>query len=113
MLVDPIWDSISDLQQLHVDLIPDDRFVERHKGRRGGGRGGGSVEWGLNDLVLRLYRPIASDYTTLHTHSVTVRYGVGLPDDADLSALRDRCERIRAMYAAGQIVAPLPASDQL
>lgn len=107
MLVDPIWQSPGDLHRLHSDLIADDRFTDRHKGRRR--PGGAAKEWGINDLVMLLYRPQVRDYEILHQASVTVRYGAGLPADADLTALSAACERISAAYAAGSIAAAPPA----
>jgi len=107
MLVDPIWHAPGDLHKLHTDLIADDRFTDRHKGRRR--PGGGPKEWGINDLVMLLYRPMVRDYEVLHQASVTVRYGAGLPADVELSSLVDACDRIAAAYAAGSIAATPPA----
>ncbi len=107
LLTDPIWDTPSDLHRLHVDLIPGDRFTDRHKGRRRSG--GGEKEWGINELVLLLYRPFAGRYDLLHQNSITVRYGKGLPEDADLGTLLTWCDEIREGYADGRLVTTPPA----
>lgn len=85
LLVDPIW---WDLQRLHtksLELMPDDRFVTRHKARR---VRGAPREWGLNELVLVLYPGVAREYERLHVASNNVRYHAGLVAGAlpDLTA---------------------------
>lgn len=102
-LRDPIWDDLAALKAINQGLIPDDRFTERHKGRRRPG----SQEWGVNDLVLMLYRPVASDYNTLHQGSLSVRYGTGLPHGS-LPQYRDALGRLRGQ--SGRLYAPLSAT---
>ena len=75
---DPIFDDTTALQRLHRELTPDVAEIARHHGR--GGRT--PREWGINDAVVYLYRPIAATYHKLHQASVAVRYesGIGAPD---------------------------------
>lgn len=103
MLVDPIWQDLKSLKAIHQDLVPDDRFIGRHKGRR---RVGGPKEWGVNDLVLMLYRPAAGHYDRLHLASVDVRYSTGLPTGA-LNPVRASLDALLAMDTAGALQAPI------
>lgn len=91
LLEDPLFEDHEKCQALHADLLPDDRFTSRHKGRRtAGGR-----EWGLNELVLRLYRPAAGTYERLHQASIDVRYQTGLRASiADVRKLHERFETL-------------------
>lgn len=104
LLVDPIWTDLRQLGALHVDLAPDDRFTDRHKGRKR--PTGQAREWGLNELVLKLYRPIAGSYDRLHQASITVRYGAGLPAGA-VGPLGEAVEHIRSSHEDGSLTAPL------
>jgi hypothetical protein len=101
MLVDPIFQDPAKCAAKHADLNMEDRFTDRHQVRRSGGSGRG---WGVNDLVLLLYRSIAGDYDRLHQASVSVRYRQGLPADA-LPALRASVDNIFAAFADGSISA--------
>lgn len=105
LLRDPIWGDLQSLHAISVDLTPDDRFIDRHKGRRGRVPGV-AVEFGINDLVLRLYRPAAGSYDRLHTASNLVRYGIGLSDGA-LESLRGCLDQIMDMDSRGELEAPL------
>ncbi|WP_340539423.1 hypothetical protein [Nocardioides sp. GXZ039] len=111
LLVDPIWSDLRALQAISADLIPDDRFTSRHHGRRR--RTGHAKEWGINELVLKSYRPAAGSYERLHQGSIDVRYGAGLRAGA-LSALRASVDEIHAMHADGELAAPIlrPARDE-
>lgn len=75
LLDDPLFDDPITCQAKHPDLLPDDRYVSRHKGRRHTSAG---REWGVNELVLKLYRSAAGDYDKLHQASNDVRYHDGL-----------------------------------
>lgn len=101
LLQDPIFDDVGRLHQKHLDLIPDDRFTDRHHVRttRGERRG-----WGVNELVQLLYPSMVADYEKLHSASVSVRYRAGLPADA-VPSLRASVDRIRAAAANGELVA--------
>lgn len=103
LLRDPIWDQLGPLQRLNRDLIPDDRHTDRHKGRR---RGDQPREWGINELVQKLYPPASGPYERLHQASILVRYGAGLPSEA-MPSLATSLERICALDAAGELEAPL------
>lgn len=105
LLVDPIFDDVRVLSRVNVDMTPETRFTSRHKGRRP--MSGQAREWGLNDLVLKLYRPAAGSYERLHQASITVRYGAGLPKDA-LPSLTEALDKIHAMHDAGQLVTAMP-----
>lgn len=104
MLVDPLWNNPAAFHALHPDLNPDDRFVDRHRGRR---RVGGPTEWGVNELVALLYPKAAAPYERLHQASIKVRYSTGLPSAALPSLPRD-LEALCAMDAAGGLMAPQP-----
>lgn len=106
LLRDPIWEDIQSLHVLSVDLIPEDRFTGRHQGRRR--PGGQPREWGVNDLVLKLYRPAAGSYERLHQASIDVRYGAGLPGGA-LPSILEATERIEQLDRAGSLQASIPS----
>lgn len=103
MLRDPIWGDVTALQSIHQDLIPEDRYVERHHGRR---RNGAPREWGVNEIVLQLYPQVVKQYEVLHQASIKVRYGTGLPDGA-LPALTDAIDKICETDAKGGLEAAL------
>lgn len=99
LLDDPIFDDVTQLHSLHLDLTPDDRYATAHKGR--GGRG--NRDYGVNDLVYILYRFIAGPYDKLHTASCEVRYDMRLRAQvADLSTLY---ATIKSEHEAGKLVA--------
>lgn len=79
LLEDPIFDDPTRMHDRHLDLVADDRFTDRHKGRRNTGRG---REWGINELVGLLYPQIRREYEQLHQASIDVRYGSGLRSGA-------------------------------
>lgn len=101
MLRDPLFDDPAKCSAKHLDLNTDDRYTDRHQVRKSRDAGRG---WGVNDLVLLLYRGIVGDYERLHTASVDVRYRDGLLPEA-LPALRSNIDNIRAAFDAGQIEA--------
>jgi len=105
LLRDPIWGDLAALHAISVDLTPDDRFCDRHKGRRQR-IPGVAPEFGINDLVLKLYRPAAGPYDRLHAASNLVRYSTGLSDGA-LIPLRADLETIMEMDSRGELEAPL------
>lgn len=105
---DPIFDDPTALSRINPELTPADRHVSRHQARKGapGGR-----QWGINELVTLLYRPIAVDYDRLHQASIEVRYSRGLtsPPMADLLA---SLEAIDGARVRGQLVAQMGTSGR-
>lgn len=101
LLDDPIFDDLDACQALKCGLLPDDRYTSRHQGRKGAHK-----EWGLNELTLVLYRPVAGVYQRLHQMSISVRYDRGLLPEPSVAlaaweqfaALRDSGE-LRSAYA--------------
>ena len=75
LLEDVIFDSFEACQAVSPDLLPQDRKTTRHQGRKQTASG---REWGINELVLKLYRPAAGSYEKLHQMSNDVRYQAGL-----------------------------------
>lgn len=102
LLCDPIWGDLQSLVAISPELMPQDRYTERHKGRR---RPTSSPEWGINDLVLKLYRSSAGGYDRLHQGSISVRYGMGLPEGA-LPQLRACLDDLQSKFESGELVAP-------
>lgn len=101
LLIDPVFSDPTRLSKLNVELTPEDRQTERHKGRKNTANG---REWGINELVLLLYRAIAGPYDRLHQASIDVRYGRGLR--GDVSDLREHLTTIEEAYAGGLLIAP-------
>ncbi len=95
---DPVFEDPTRLSRINAHLSIADRHVTRHHGRRKLG------EWGVNDLVTLLYRPVAVDYERLHAASIEVRYGGGFA--GDLSDVRAALGHIRAEHEAGRLHAP-------
>lgn len=111
LLRDPIWGQVNALQVINQDLIPDDRFTTRHKGRKR--PGGGPREWGVNELVLLLYRPAVKHYEHLHQASNSVRYGTGLAHGA-VPAVTTALAAIEELESRGDLEAPIlwpPSAD--
>lgn len=106
LINDPIFDEPTLLSRIHVDLSPQDRFTSRHKGRK---RTSNGAEWGVNDLVLLLYKQIAGVYDRLHQASNDIRYGRGLRSGVQVEQLRGFLLQIQNEFAAGNLVARLPA----
>ncbi len=102
LLEDPIFDDPSRCSATHPDLNIDDRHTDRHQIRKP--RGSSSRGWGVNDLVLLLYRSIAGDYDRLHQASVSVRYRDGLPAGS-LDHVRQCVDVVRAAHERQEIVA--------
>lgn len=80
LLEDTVFDSVDACQALHADLMPQDRYTSRHKGRRYTSQG---REWGINELVLVLYKSAVGKYERLHSMSNDVRYHDGLAGSVD------------------------------
>lgn len=101
LLTDPIFDEPTALSRIDVTLQPDDRYTSRHHGRQ---REGQAREWGVNELVTRLYRPISASYERLHQASIAVRYGAGLalPLDRIVGAI----EAVQNAHTAGELRVP-------
>lgn len=104
LLRDPIWGDIRALHAIHTDLIPDDRFIDRHRGRKR--PGGGPREWGINELVQLLYPAAIGHYDRLYQASVLVRYGVGLAAGA-VPALVTAIDAIEELDSNGDLEAPI------
>lgn len=104
LLNDPVFDDLDQLHQFHLNLVPDDRYVTMHKGR--GGRD--NREFGVCDLVLRLYRPIAGAYDKLHMASIDVRYNTGLR--GDITEISPLYEKIKTAQDGGTLVAWVPTT---
>jgi hypothetical protein len=100
---DPIFLEPTWLSRVHVSLTMAERDVTRHKGRK---FIPGSVgrEWGINELVTLLYRPLTISYEKLHQASIEVRYGAGLKT-APLPGLVEALDRIQTAHAQGTMVA--------
>lgn len=96
LLDDPIFDAVDTCQAKHPDLMPEDRYVSRHKGRRNTSAG---REWGVNELVLQLYRAAAGDYDKLHQASNDVRYHDGLT--GTVQDIRNLFERFKGKVERG------------
>ena len=97
LVEDVIFDDYDSCQALNPGLLPDDRFTTRHQGRKQTSAG---REWGINELVLVLYRSAAGTYERLHQASVDVRYQSGLRASvAEVAALYDKFEELRATGA--------------
>lgn len=108
LLVDPIWSDLRQLTAISVDLAPEDKFTDRHKGRKR--QTGQPREWGLNELVLKFYRPVVGSYDRLHQASINVRYGAGLPAGA-VEPLQAAMQQIQDAHEADSLVAPLRWTD--
>jgi len=104
LLRDPIWSDLGALANISLELMPEDRFTSRHRGRRRAN--GAPREWGVNELVLKLYRKAAKPYDLLHQASISVRYGAGLPDGA-LPELREALEQLMEMDSNDELTAPI------
>lgn len=104
LLSDPVFDNPTALTAIQPLLTPDHRYTHAHKGRQ---RSGHVREFGVNELVLQLYRPIASKYNQLHQASIHVRYESGLVLQLDrvVAALQG----VEAAHLAGELRAQRPA----
>ena len=100
LLVDPVFDTLERAQAKHPDLLPEDRSIGRHSGRK---RTSAGREWGVNELVLRLYPQIASAYDRLHQASIDVRYQNGLR--TTLAPIVQSLEHVEREAAAGTLSA--------
>lgn len=102
MLEDPIFDDIARCAAVHRNLSVDSRFTTHHSG----GLAANGRSLGMNEIVMKLYKPIRVPYTRLHAASVAVRYGKdGLGEISPISVNDDYVAVCRA-YGAGLIVAP-------
>lgn len=110
-LTDPIFDDALGLQAIHPTLVPDHRFTSSHKGRQ---RPGQVREWGVNELVHALYRPVIGKYDLLHQASIHVRYHAGL--HVPLGRIRPALEVIEDAHTDGELcakpAAPRPPGDR-
>lgn len=101
---DPIFDDDQALLRIHPELEQHHRDITRHHGRyRPVGR-----EWGMIELTLLLYRPVAGKYDKLHQLSNEVRYGRGksLPS---CSAMLDYHAEVQQFHESGQFRAHIHA----
>lgn len=79
LMVDPVFDDLDTCLAANPNLQPEDRFTTRHQGRKNPK----NKEWGLNELVVLLYRGAGGSYHRLHTMSIDVRYHQGLHGSCD------------------------------
>lgn len=103
---DPIFDDEQALLLIDPKLAQEHQDITRHHGRyRGLGR-----EWGMIELTLLLYRPVAGKYDKLHQLSNEVRYGRGklLPT---CDAMLGYHAEIQRFHENGQFRAVLHTSD--
>lgn len=71
-LSDPVFNDLSKLKSIDQNLMPDDKYSQKHKIRRG------QPGFGVNDLVQLLYPSKVADYERLHQSSLGIRYGQGV-----------------------------------
>ena len=100
LLADPVFDDPAALASVRPDLSPEDRNTSSHHGRN---RRGEPRIYGVNELVLTLYRPIVGEYERLHQGSIEVRYHQGLT--LDRLNLKAAALHIRDLHDAGEISA--------
>lgn len=96
LIEDPIFDDFDRLRALDATLTADDRYATSHHGRRKP-----PIQWGINELVLKLYRSVVGDYERLHQASIDTRYGTGYKGPPD--ELLERQARVQASYDAGHL----------
>lgn len=100
LLVDPVFAEPERLVEIHPSLHPDHRFTSMHQARKSPGP---VRDFGVNDLVLQLYRPTAGTYDRLHKASCAVRYDNGLAIPLERIVLA--YESVRDAHASSQLVA--------
>lgn len=100
LLVDPVFGDLERLRTIHPELTADDRFATVHQARKSPA---GPRAFGVNDLVLKLYRGSAGAYDKLHKASCAVRYDNGL--DIPLERVLEAYERVRLAHANAELVA--------
>lgn len=100
MMVDPIFGNPTDLSTVDVNLTPASRWTTHHQGRV---QKGGPRDFGINDIVVKLYNDISIEYRRLHMASVNVRYSSGLGVIAPTTVQAD-WQAVRSAYDAGTIV---------
>ena len=110
---DPIFHEPTKLSRVNASLTMAERDVTRHKGRKNI-PGSSAREWGINELVTMLYRPLTASYDKLHQASIEVRYGAGLKTAplADLVAALDAIQEAHdgATMVASQLCPSVAAS---
>lgn len=104
LLEDPVFDSLAACQAASPDLLPEDRNVQRHHGRTHTSNG---REWGINELVLKLYRGAAGTYERLHQASISVRYKSGL--SGPVSDVQETWEKFISLRDSGTLTWAPPA----
>lgn len=94
---DPIFDDMTALKKLHLDLMPSDRHPTSHQVRRG------QSGFGVNDLVHLLYPSMRRDYERLHQASIGVRYRRNAV--YDIEQIEEMAEGIQHARVKGMLVA--------
>lgn len=96
LLEDPVFDDMERLNSIRPGLCADDRRSSAHHMKKG------QPGFGINELVLVLYRPVAGPYERLHSMSIDVRYQRGLRSGA-IDQLQEIYRRFDAAVEAGQL----------
>jgi hypothetical protein len=100
LLRDPIFTDPTLCSNKDASLMMEDRLVTRHHGKR---PRGGAREWGVNELVNLLYKPIWVSYEQLHQASVDARYYGGAK--ASITDVHAAHAAIKDEFVAGRLVA--------
>jgi hypothetical protein len=101
---DPIFEDLDGLQRINKMLTLDERTTERHRGRLGQNK---VRDWGINELVVALYRPVSGAYHRLHQASVTVRYEEGLIPET-MNRVSGSLDKIWEAHETGSLKAVVP-----
>lgn len=102
LMEDPIFQDVARLKTVNENWLPEDRFNDHHKARRGSGHVGPP---GVHDMVIAFYNDISIEYARLHSASIAVRYGVGL-EGYDSEVLTADFLAIAKAATAGELLAP-------
>lgn len=100
LLTDPVFDDPTKLAAIKPGLDPGHRYAVIHQARKSSS---GPRDFGVNDLVLWLYRASANDYDILHKASCAVRYDNGI--EIPLERIAAAYESVRAAHTNAELVA--------